>query len=162
MNWGKQMARLKLTEIAAIAEVIGTFGIIMSLVFVGVSINRNSEEVRASQMNELYTTSRQIYTSVASDPERTWVILQGRSKEDQLSDVDKYRYDVYLLNVIDLWDQLLARYDDGLMDGDVLVSWDNYFHDWARKHITNSNWQRIKWQYEGLITEKVEAAISAI
>ena len=156
------MARLKLTEIAAIAEVIGTFGIIMSLVFVGVSINRNSEEVRASQMNELYTTSRQTNTSVASDPEWTGVILQGRSKEDQLSDVDKYRYDVYLLNVIDLWDQLLARYDDGLMDGDVLVSWDNYFHDWARKHITNSNWQRIKWQYEGLITEKVEAAISAI
>ena len=36
------MERLKLTEWAALAEIIGTVAIVVSLLFVGYSINRNT------------------------------------------------------------------------------------------------------------------------
>lgn len=47
------MARLKLTEWAASAEIIGTVAIVVSMLFVGYSINRNTKEMQAVNENYL-------------------------------------------------------------------------------------------------------------
>ena len=61
--------RLDLAGLTATAEVIGTIGIIVSLVFVAYSVNSNTNAVKASQTNVVYEASRQIELAVASDPE---------------------------------------------------------------------------------------------
>ncbi len=48
------MERLKLTEWAALAEIIGTVAIVVSLLFVGYSINRNTKEMQAVNENYLF------------------------------------------------------------------------------------------------------------
>ena len=109
------MKKLELTDWAAVAEVIGTVGIIVSLVFVAFSINNNTEEVRASQTNYIYDVSREIELAVAANQEWTRVIVQGRNRNEQLSEIEQFRYDAYLVANIDLWDGMLERYADGLM-----------------------------------------------
>ncbi|MCH7502735.1 MAG: hypothetical protein IIA10_05205 [Proteobacteria bacterium] len=160
VNGSINVKRLDLTGMAAIAEVIGTIGIIASLIFVVVSINRNTSEVNASQMNVIYGVSRQIELAIASDPEWTDIILRGRSHSDQLSETEQYRYDVYPVAVIDLWDLLTLRDSDGLMDEDMVVSWHIYFHDWVKRYMTESDWQRVNWQYSGEIMTLMDAAFS--
>ena len=155
------MKKLNLTEWAAVAEVIGTIGVIVSLIFVAHSINTSTDEARASQTHVIFDTSRQIDLTVAADPEWSRIVVQGRSRQEPLSEVEQYRYDAYLVAVIDLWDQMLERYDDGLMDDQEVGYWELYFADWAQRHLTESAWQRIKWNYTGGdIGSKIEAAIS--
>ncbi len=154
------MKRLDLAGLTAIAEVIGTIGIIVSLVFVVYSVNSNTNEVRAAQTNVIYEASRQIEVSVASDPEWAGIILKGRSHAEQLSEIDQYRYDTYVVAILDTWDQLLDRYSDGLMSEGQIEGWDIYFDDWVERYVTDSDWQRIKWQYSGPIMAKMEAALS--
>ena len=156
------MKKLKLTEWAAVAEVVGTIGVMVSLVFVAFSINNNTEEVRASQTNYVYDTSRQIELMVAADPEWVSIVIKGRNHSEQLSEVEQYRYDAYLVANVDLWDAMLERHADGLINSFQLGGWDDYFIGWTERHIADSDWQRIKWQYRDYdIAQKIEAVLSA-
>ena len=59
---------------------------------------------------------------------------------------------------MDIWDGLLERYVDGLMSEENLTGWDQYYIDWAERFVSESAWQRIKWQYAGGITEEAVGA----
>ena len=156
------MNRFKLADWAATAEVIGTAGVIVSLVFVAFSINSNTEEARASQTNYLYDASREIELAVATDHEWSRIVVKGRNRSEPLSEIEQFRYDAYLIANIDLWDWTFDRYDDGLMSGVNLDGWNVYFVGWAKSHISESDWQRLRWQYDGdPIGQNVQEAISA-
>ena len=143
------MNKYKLADWAAVAEVIGTAGVIVSLVFVAFSINSNTAEVRASQTNYLVESSREIELAVATDHEWSRIVVKGRSRSEELSEVEQYRYDIYLVATIDLWDWMFDRYDDGLMSDVNLDGWNRYFVGWTKSHISESDWQRIRWQFDG-------------
>ena len=156
------MKRLDLAGAAALAEIIGTAGIIVSLIFVALSINSNTTEAKASQLNSLYGMSREIELIVASDPEWIRSILEGRNGSQQMSEIDLYRYDIYLISVLDLWDEMQVRDLDGLMDQEDIDAWDDYFGEWSARYITDVAWQRIEWNaYNDHIVATVEAAISS-
>lgn len=48
------MNKLRLKDYAALAEVIGTIGIIVSLLFVGYSVIRNTSAMQAANENVIY------------------------------------------------------------------------------------------------------------
>ena len=143
------MNRFKLADWAAVAEVIGTAGVIVSLIFVAFSINSNTEEARASQTNYLFESSREIELAVATDHEWSRIVVKGRGRSEPLSEIEQFRYDAYLVANIDLWDWMLDRYDDGLMTDINLDGWDRYFVGWTKSNISESDWQRLRWQYDG-------------
>ena len=153
------MKKLALSEWAAIAEVVGTIGVIISLVFVAHSINVNTNEVRASYTHILFDTTRQIELTVASDPEWSRIVVQGRNRQEQLTEVDQHRYDAYLSAMLDLWAEMLDRYDDGLVGEQMLADWDTYFTNWIQHHMAESDWERIKWGWPGPIRSRVDSAL---
>ena len=155
------MKTMKLTDWAAFAEVIGTVGVIVSLIFVAFSIDRNTDEARAEQTNHLYDVSRTIELAVAADQEWSRIIVKGRNGDEPLSDVEKFRYDAYLVSVIDLWDGTLDRYTDDLIRLSQLQDWDDYFEEWASRHVSKNAWERIRWQYVGSLREKIDGLVAA-
>ncbi len=74
------MKKIKLADWAALAEVIGTVGVIVSLIFVAFSINNNTSEFKAAQANQLYESSREVELAVASDNEWARIIVKGQKK----------------------------------------------------------------------------------
>ena len=155
------MRKLNLAEWAAIGEIMASVGVIVSLIFVAHSINTNADQVRASQTNVVFEATRNIELTVASDPEWSRILVQGRSRQEPLSEVDQHRYDAYVIAKIDVWDQMLERLSYGLMTAEEVGLWELYFAEWARRHLTDSYWQHIKWNYTGgIIVPRVEAAIS--
>ena len=156
------MKKFQLTDWAAAAEIAGTLGVIVSLMFVVFSVNNNTIEVRASHRNYIYDSSREVELAVASDDEWSRIVVKGRKKGEQLSEIEQYRYDAYLVSTIDIWAVMLERYNDGLMAVSTIDGWDQYFIEWARRNVSESDWQRIKWQYldDDIITQKIESVIS--
>ena len=154
------MKQLKLPQWAAIAEIIGTIAVIVSLVFVGISINRSTDETRANQTNVLYETARQIELVVAADPEWSRIVVQGRSGVREFNDVEQYRYEAYLIAVLDLWDETLDRYEDGLISVNMVEGWEFYFTEWTKRYVTDYDWQRIKWSYGSGRMDRVPSILS--
>jgi hypothetical protein len=155
------MRKLNLAEWAAVGEIMASVGVIVSLIFVAHSINTSSNEARAAQTHVIYEGNRNIELTVASDPEWSRIIVQGSSRQEPLSEVDQHRYDVYLVAMLDLWDQMLERRNYGLMTLAEVDSWEIYFSEWARRYLTVVDWQRVKWNItSGHLSSRIEAVIS--
>ena len=63
------MSRLRLSEWASIAEVIGAVAVVLSLVYVGLEINDNTAEVREANRQQLVNRSFNATGRVATSPE---------------------------------------------------------------------------------------------
>ncbi len=152
------MKKLTLGEWASLAEVVASVAVVASLLFVGQSIERNSSEVRAAHLNDIYDASREIDLAVAADPEWSRIVEQGRNGAS-LSPVEQFRYDAYLVSTIDVWDQMMERRLDGLIAQAAIEAWDRYYVRWLQRHVTETDWARIGWNWEGELTETIEASL---
>ena len=148
-----------LAEMAALADVIGTIGVIVSLIFVVVGINKNTVQASAATTQNFFAAVREVELAVASDQIWSEIVVKGRKQTASLTDIEQFRYDSYVIAMIDLWDELYLRYQDQLTDPMTLSLWEEWFQSWATRNISPSTWDRIKWNYTYEINRKVEAAI---
>lgn len=63
------MKKLSLAEWASIAEIIGAIAVVLSLLYVGVQVQENTSEVRASNRQALINRSALAVGNAASNPE---------------------------------------------------------------------------------------------
>ena len=81
--------KLKLTEMASIAEVVGAFAVVISLIYVGVQVNDSTRAVRAASANDANVAVQSWYLEVGSDQQTSElfyrVLMNGRpeSKEEE-------------------------------------------------------------------------------
>ncbi|MDX1461405.1 MAG: hypothetical protein R3348_10155, partial [Xanthomonadales bacterium] len=61
------MTNLSLSEWASIAEVIGAIGVVISLIFVGVQVRENTDEIRATNRHQLIGRAHSATTSIAAN-----------------------------------------------------------------------------------------------
>jgi len=152
---------LGLSEWAALAEVIGTLGVIISLIFVVIGINRSTAEAAAGASQEFFDAILAVELAIASDADWSAIVVAGRKADTQLSDIEKFRFDTYVSAMVDNWDALQTRFDDGLMEPETLEGWDVYFSEWAKRNLSQATWDRIKWQgYRHSMVLKLEKAIA--
>lgn len=63
------MRKLQLSEWAALAEIIGTVGIVLSLVFVGIQVRDNTRATQAASFQAAAELDHQLLLTVGSDPD---------------------------------------------------------------------------------------------
>jgi len=156
------MTRPTLRDMAAIAEVIGTFGLIVSLVFVVYSIDKNTAEVNAMHSNSVFDANREVELAVGSDAEWSRIVAERRSQRPLSSIAEEFRYDQYLVMTIAVWEQLFSRYQDGQLAKDVFDSWNGFFQEWTKRHITKDDWDRIRWQFTDSDIELLDHVSGAV
>lgn len=155
--------KLNLSEWSALAEVVATLGVIISLVFLVVGINKSTAEATAGASQGFFDAVQTVEMAVASDPEWSAIVVAGRKDDVHLSEIEQFRYDAYVISMVDNWDALQSRFDDGLMTLEILEGWDGYFSEWARRHVSPATWDRIKWQnYNRGMVLKLEKAIGVL
>jgi hypothetical protein len=155
--------KLNLSEWAALAEVVGMLGVIISLVFLVIGINRSTAEATAGTSQGFFDAVQTVEMAVSSDAEWSAIVVAGRKEGARLSEIEQFRYDAYVISMVDNWDLLQSRFDDGLMKLEILEGWDEYFSEWARRHVSPATWDRIKWQnYNLRVALKLEKAIGVL
>lgn len=89
------MIRSRLSLLADFAQVVGTVGVLIGLVFVAMEVRRNTAAVEAATFQELTDASNTWLLGIAADPDLARLWRQGRADHTQLSEVDAVRF--YLL-----------------------------------------------------------------
>ena len=103
------MAKLRLSEWAHIAEMIGAIAVVISLLYVGVQVGNNTREIRAANRQQLVGRSHTATTGWAADPQLAAILARATEGDSlTLSETIQYGYviravlydvqEAYLLN----------------------------------------------------------------
>ena len=86
------MKKLGLSEWASVAEIAGMIGVIISLIFVAVSLQRNTLAVSGQTADQIYQASRSLDLVVLENPDLLVLSERGRADWEELSDTERLWY----------------------------------------------------------------------
>ena len=93
--------KLKLKDIAVIADVIGALAIVISLIYVGIQVNDSTRAVRSATANETSAAISSWYVEIGSNPQATRVFLNGVANPESLSKEETAQF-IYMMHGLQL------------------------------------------------------------
>ena len=156
------MRKLNLSEWASAAEIVGTAAVVMSLLFVGFSVQRNTAAITYQVSDDAYNTVREINLNLLNNPELLSITTKAATEPDNLSETEMEQYKLYLHVYIDLWERISDWEDSELIQRESMEPWHEYFSEWTKRHLTREIWEDIKWKYVGdpKFRDRIESVLS--
>ena len=121
------MKRLTLTEWAAVGELIATIAVVISLLFVVVSIRQNTSAVQGSNENLVFEKHLELTNLFVTDESLAAIYAKKRSGDAPLTELEAIRWERYTLNLLDVWALSYHRYREDLLNDVQWTAWDGYF-----------------------------------
>ena len=143
--------KLKLAEWAAAGEIVGTIAVVVSLLFVGYSINRNTDATQAASENVLFERHTDLANQFMIDPTLAELMVKRRNGDTELTEVEAMRWEKYELNMLDIWALAHTRYQNELLAEDQWVTWDRYFtHMFSNEAvaISETRWEELRYGFD--------------
>jgi len=84
--------KLKLSEMASIAEIIGAFAVVISLIYVGMQVNDSAVAVRSASANDANVALQSWYLEIGSDQQTSKLFYRALTSEDALSDQEEFQF----------------------------------------------------------------------
>jgi hypothetical protein len=155
------LKKFSLKNWAQISEIIAAVAVIVSLVFVVLSINRNTTALEAQNTNDLYDSLREIEVAVMADPELAEIVSKvEKGAFDSLDENEVFRYTVFITQHLSIWEQVHARVEDGTVSKEAYEGWAEYFTVFAKSNLPPSIWEmRRAWFTNPKFQAVVDAAI---
>ena len=82
----------KLSELASIAEIVGAFAVVVSLIYVGVQVNDSVRAVRSASANDAAVAVQDWYIQVGSDSETSTLFYEGLTSKEPLETNDEFQF----------------------------------------------------------------------
>ena len=111
-----------LQKAALIAEVIGAVAIIVSLIFVGVQLSRNTAEAVGASHHQLIAILND-NDNWLQDPVFADILLRSESGRDAISDSEYLQVAYWVGQRLTVCENVYQRRDDGLVDDDMWPAW---------------------------------------
>ena len=89
--------KLKLSEMASLAEVIGAVAIVVSLIYVGIQVNDSTRADRSATANATSSAMSSWYSAIGSNQQASQVFLDGIANPESLSREETAQF-IYLLH----------------------------------------------------------------
>ena len=84
--------KLKLSEMARVAEIIGALAVVISLVYVGVQVNDSASAVRSAAANDANVAMQSWYLQIGSDQQTSNLWWRAITSEEALSDPEEFQF----------------------------------------------------------------------
>ena len=92
------MANPRLSEIAQVAEIIAAIAVVVSLVYVGQEVRRNTAVIQGASLQAIATSDSETLMTVASDASLSEVVRRGHDDPDELDQAERFRYTLFMRN----------------------------------------------------------------
>jgi len=115
------MIKLKLSEWASIAEIVGALAVVASLFYVGYQINRNTEVSLAANRQSIATRAQEL-ALYSADAGIHKIIFATESDSTQLSELEHDRLIGYVGALLRTTEEAYLLYRDGMLDEEYWVT----------------------------------------
>jgi len=82
----------KLSDMASIAEIIGAFAVVISLIYVGIQVSDSAVAVRSASANDANVALQNWYMQLGSDQQASGLFYRGLTSEGALPDEEEFQY----------------------------------------------------------------------
>jgi hypothetical protein len=138
------MKRPNLSEWASLAEIAGTVAVVMSLILVAYSLEKNTAAQSGQSANGLYDSLQRIVLVELTNRELMIVTQQG---PEGLSADDDSIYKKWIGTYLEIWDRVTAREREGLIEHNVAADWHAYFEAFVKRKLNKRMWADIMWMW---------------
>lgn len=154
------MKKFNLTDWAAMAEIVGTVAVVVSLLFVGINIKQNTAAVQAMNDNVLYEMTDTWYADVVTNPEVAELMFRYE-RGDELSESDHRRATYNIARGLNQWEIAYVRFEQGLYPPEQWASWNNSFAIWITNVFHKEDWIASRDEYHKGFATHVDRVYSA-
>lgn len=151
------MKRLALKDWAAIAEIVGTIAVVISLVFVIRSVNRNTAELRTANDAFMYELADSQLGSIAADPDLAVRYARAGYGLD-FSDSTEAQMFWTKMRDMNMWEASYYWHADGFFSDRQWAGWNESFSSTVRNEFPETWWQSVRINYAEDFSKHVDEA----
>ena len=112
--------KLKLSELANIAEVIGAFAVVVSLIYVGVQVNDSNSAVRSSSVNDANVAVQEWYMQIGSDMQSSRLFYSALMSDEAMSNEDEFQFIMMFHGVFLAFQNSYLMSEEGTVDSELV------------------------------------------
>ncbi len=111
--------KLKLPELANLAEIIGAFAVVISLAYVGIQVNDSAGAVRSAAANDANVALQNWYIQIGSDQQTSELFYDALMSEEALSNKEEFQFLMMLHGAFLAFQNSYLLAEEGTIDADL-------------------------------------------
>ena len=117
------MAKPRLSDFSQVAEIVAAIAVVISLVYVGQEVKRNTAAIQGASLQAIATTDAETLIAVASDASLSEVVRRGYEDPAQLDQAEQFRFSLFMRNFWLSFQNIYQQRELQLLDESV---WQSY------------------------------------
>lgn len=113
--------KLKLSDWASVAEIVGAIAVVISLVYVGAQVRDSTRAVRSAAVNDANLAAQGWYSDISSNRQLTEVWLRSMLSSEPLSSEDEFQFLMSMHAVMLAFQNSYLLSQEGSLDPEVLA-----------------------------------------
>lgn len=110
----------KLSELANIAEIIGAFAVVVSLIYVGVQVNDSNRAVRSASVNDANVAVQEWYMAIGSDEQASRLFYRALMSESALPNEEEFQFIMFFHGVFLAFQNSYLMAEEGTVDPELV------------------------------------------
>lgn len=114
--------KIKLSDIASIAEIVGAIAVVLSLIYVGIQVNENASAVRSASANDANTAMQSWYLDVGSSQQTSELFYRALMSDEALPNEEEFQFLMMMHGVFLGFQNSYLLAQEGTIDSDLRES----------------------------------------
>lgn len=150
---------MTLSEWGALGEVVGGFGIIVSLLYVGIQVRQNTNATKVATSHAFLDLHRDILGKISSEPEFRDIYWRGLAGLSNLQGSEAAAFYAWAIHTFRTWETFWYQWQEGAFDDRFWQGWKAQFVDLFQNKGILDAWETRKHQVSEAFRAYVELQI---
>jgi len=129
-----------LKKYALVAEIVGAIAVVISLIYVGASVNQNTDAILVANHHALIAMDQDT-NAWFRDSEFAASFEIAMEDVSNLSPVQSRQVRTFLADKFNAWEFAFLTHNNGMMENDIWDGWDGYYRQELRQKVHQWYWK---------------------
>ena len=132
---------MSISDLGNIGELIGSVGVLVSLIYLAVQIRRNTDMARTSTYQSVVSDFGTLTNTVAASPELAELLVRGQEDFASLTAGEKARISQLFFGCFHYFENMYYQHKNGYLDDDVWMGWKRLMLTYYQRPGYRAWWQ---------------------
>jgi len=109
--------------VGAVAELLGGFGVIASLFYLGIQIRQNTRSVRAASYHGIVANLSALSGAIGRDAGAANIVIFGGEDSESLSPEEQAQFSCLMISLFRSYENIFYQYSQGMIEPSVWRGW---------------------------------------
>ena len=140
------------------AEIVGAIAVVVSLVYVGLSVNQNTNAIMVANHQALVALDQDT-NGWFRDPGFAAIFEVATEDINQLSPAQSRQYFTFVADKLNAWEFAFITHENGMMGDNIWNGWDTYYRSLIKQQANRGYWDIGKAGYSPAFVSYVDSVL---